>query len=149
MTLITLQDGKVVLRDGKVGTEQACCCEACNETAAFFSYKDIGLDADPDQICADALAYMEWLRDRLIARGFTGVSLRNSVPEGFSVGDENDPETCEFSVIACCENANFEDLQCEVWGDIGPIFGAFNTNVPDQLTGGEACLPLCEDNPLP
>ena len=26
MTLITLQDGKIVLRDGKVGTEQACCC---------------------------------------------------------------------------------------------------------------------------
>jgi hypothetical protein len=26
MTLITLQDGKLVLRDGKVGTEQACCC---------------------------------------------------------------------------------------------------------------------------
>jgi hypothetical protein len=28
MTLITLQDGKLVLRDGKVGTEQACCCNA-------------------------------------------------------------------------------------------------------------------------
>lgn len=27
MTLITFQDGKVVFRDGKVGTEQACCCE--------------------------------------------------------------------------------------------------------------------------
>jgi hypothetical protein len=27
MTLITFQDGKVVLRDGKAGTEQACCCE--------------------------------------------------------------------------------------------------------------------------
>jgi hypothetical protein len=26
MTQITLQDGKIVLRDGKVGTEQACCC---------------------------------------------------------------------------------------------------------------------------
>jgi hypothetical protein len=26
MTLITFQDGKVVMRDGKVGTEQACCC---------------------------------------------------------------------------------------------------------------------------
>jgi hypothetical protein len=26
MTLITIQDGKIVLRDGKVGTEQACCC---------------------------------------------------------------------------------------------------------------------------
>jgi hypothetical protein len=27
MTTITFQDGKVVLRDGKVGTEQACCCQ--------------------------------------------------------------------------------------------------------------------------
>jgi hypothetical protein len=26
MTLITLQDAAVVMRDGKVGTEQACCC---------------------------------------------------------------------------------------------------------------------------
>lgn len=26
MTQITLQDGKIVLRDGQVGTEQACCC---------------------------------------------------------------------------------------------------------------------------
>jgi hypothetical protein len=29
MTLITFQDGTVVVRDGKVGTEQACCCEDC------------------------------------------------------------------------------------------------------------------------
>ncbi len=29
MTLITFQDGKPVLRDGKVGTEQACCCSKC------------------------------------------------------------------------------------------------------------------------
>lgn len=26
MTLITVQDGKIVFRDGAVGTEQACCC---------------------------------------------------------------------------------------------------------------------------
>lgn len=26
MTSITFQDGKVVMRDGKVGTEQGCCC---------------------------------------------------------------------------------------------------------------------------
>ena len=26
MTLITFQDGKAVMRDGKVGTEQGCCC---------------------------------------------------------------------------------------------------------------------------
>lgn len=29
MTLITFQDGKVVMRDGQVGTEQACCCRDC------------------------------------------------------------------------------------------------------------------------
>jgi hypothetical protein len=29
VTRITLQDGKIVLRDGKVGTEEACCCGAC------------------------------------------------------------------------------------------------------------------------
>lgn len=29
MTLITVENGKVVLRSGKVGTEQACCCEQC------------------------------------------------------------------------------------------------------------------------
>jgi hypothetical protein len=37
MTLITLDDGKVVMRDNKVGTEQACCCNVvcgtdCTET---------------------------------------------------------------------------------------------------------------------
>jgi hypothetical protein len=27
MTLITFQDGSPILKDGKIGTEQACCCE--------------------------------------------------------------------------------------------------------------------------
>ena len=31
MTLVTFDDGKVVLRDGKVGTEESCCCcPPCN-----------------------------------------------------------------------------------------------------------------------
>lgn len=29
MTLITFQDGGVVFRDSKVGTEQDCCCQCC------------------------------------------------------------------------------------------------------------------------
>lgn len=29
MTLITFQDGGVVFRGGKVGTEQECCCQEC------------------------------------------------------------------------------------------------------------------------
>jgi hypothetical protein len=31
VTLITLQEGKLVLRDGAIGTEQACCCGECPE----------------------------------------------------------------------------------------------------------------------
>jgi hypothetical protein len=48
MTLITFEDGKAVLRDGKVGTEQACCCEepcACQ-------YGDLP-DCDIDYIAFD------------------------------------------------------------------------------------------------
>ena len=30
MTQITSQDGKIVFRDGKVGTQQACCCKKCS-----------------------------------------------------------------------------------------------------------------------
>jgi hypothetical protein len=42
VTRITLQDGKIVLRDGKIGTEQACCCdlpeccEYCEGTATVY-----------------------------------------------------------------------------------------------------------------
>jgi hypothetical protein len=40
MTTITVQDGQIILRDGKVGTEQECCCiecqcPACSETFVF------------------------------------------------------------------------------------------------------------------
>ena len=42
MTRITLQDGKIVLRDGKVGTEQACCCDdepcVCPPCSDDFSF---------------------------------------------------------------------------------------------------------------
>lgn len=37
MTTVTVQDGKVVLRDGKVGTEAACCCEVCDVCFVDFS----------------------------------------------------------------------------------------------------------------
>ena len=44
MTLITLQDGKIVLRDGKVGTEQECCCggpcEGCNSPNCCIALKN-------------------------------------------------------------------------------------------------------------
>jgi hypothetical protein len=38
MTLITFSDGKVVMRDGKVGTEQACCCDEFDCTGLVLEY---------------------------------------------------------------------------------------------------------------
>lgn len=48
MTSLTSQDGKLVVRDGKLGTEQACCCGegegdgtgACCECEEFFLVED-------------------------------------------------------------------------------------------------------------
>jgi len=36
MTLITFEEGKAVFRDGKVGTEQACCCDGGEEDQEDF-----------------------------------------------------------------------------------------------------------------
>jgi hypothetical protein len=46
MTLITFQDGKPVLRDGKVGTEQECCCGGgeCDCTLCTGGSVDYELD---------------------------------------------------------------------------------------------------------
>jgi hypothetical protein len=41
---ITIQDGKVVLRDGKVGTEEACCC--CEFVGCRIYYSPGGSDTD-------------------------------------------------------------------------------------------------------
>jgi hypothetical protein len=38
VTRITLQDGKIVIRDGKVGTEEACCCGECEFVGCRIYY---------------------------------------------------------------------------------------------------------------
>jgi hypothetical protein len=40
---ITLQDGKLVLRDGQIGTEQACCCKNCSIKSCAFVAGPLGL----------------------------------------------------------------------------------------------------------
>jgi hypothetical protein len=64
MTLITFQGGKPVLRDGKVGTEQACCCGcipcAC-EKAVDYTFNQRGKwelgDTPPEPTEGEATAY--------------------------------------------------------------------------------------------
>jgi hypothetical protein len=46
MTLITFQDGKVVMRDGKIGTEQECCCE--DEAGPCVDCDNLAYDECPE-----------------------------------------------------------------------------------------------------
>lgn len=47
MTAITVQDGKIVMRDGKVGTEQACCCGGCVCTGECVEGLQLSLGNQP------------------------------------------------------------------------------------------------------
>lgn len=60
MTLITMQDGKVVFKDDKAGTEQACCCNAggdtcsgpCHQTAGYTPFTpDVDCPQITDCVC--------------------------------------------------------------------------------------------------
>lgn len=68
MTLITFQDGKVVMRDGKVGTEAECFCRQCLiffASPPYFGFEEGGF-ATP---CA--LAVLRKVVERLEAAGWT------------------------------------------------------------------------------
>jgi hypothetical protein len=55
MTLITFQDGKPVLRDGKVGTEQACCCGSGNCVQLYIYSNVLDLEDECHQQYIDAV----------------------------------------------------------------------------------------------
>lgn len=47
MTLITVQDGKPVIKDdGKIGTEQACCCDCCCKCVVKVTFPGIFEDGE-------------------------------------------------------------------------------------------------------
>jgi hypothetical protein len=82
MTLITFQDGKPVLRDGKVGTESGCCCCDPNCLTLFAVFDKIYsgggcqnvADSREDEINAEIdfdILYMQTLADNLSAIGWT------------------------------------------------------------------------------
>lgn len=56
MTLITMQRGKVVMRDGKVGTEQACCCQCdpcslCHSPCLSVTFSGFSGSVEPCDEC--------------------------------------------------------------------------------------------------
>jgi hypothetical protein len=60
VTRITLQDGKIVLRDGKAGTEQACCCDGEGGCCCV----DFGVDPDLTTRAECEAAGGDWIPGR-------------------------------------------------------------------------------------
>jgi hypothetical protein len=108
MTLITFQDGRPVLRDGKVGTEQECCCGGCGcvyREGSLVVVTAGGVDATVNPFC---LPYWEGVCN---GSGEICVSAFTLAPDGC--------ETRFFSssqmlVFAGCHSA-------AGWFDNGPV----------------------------
>lgn len=91
MTLITFQDGKPVLRDGKVGTEQACCCGECG--CALREGHSIVVAVDGQDVTADWPGCASG-----ICYGPDGVILGSSGATFYA-----DPDYCESTLICSRE----------------------------------------------
>jgi hypothetical protein len=130
MTRITFQDGKVVLRDGQVGTEEACCCggecECPNECVENLA---ISLGGNPE--CFGGF-YSDFLN---CAGG--GIS---------AVLQCNDGQWLVFVSVCCFENsglcfASYEAvLECEP--DNLPPAGAVDLTETGFFEDGGGCPPL-------
>jgi hypothetical protein len=145
MTQITFQDGKVVFRDGAVGTEQACCCKKeCN--CVVFASQQIDYCTQVDG---------EWQYCSLgqcvpceCGEGWTTTILQEGVLPwgeayrvvGCSYSSDADYETCcspdaprdEFDALADCEAYD-------------AMIASNNTN----FILDEAFVGCFSDNPLP
>ena len=132
MTTIAFQDGKVVMRDGKVGTEQACCCEegplgACCGWVCDYVAEIIWPDIEnPEDI--PAIDTPEgWI---LMPGGVPGVGQYRKVINGEE--NCNDPE-----VVA----AKVTELQAELDAIVAGQ-GGFSQVSLDPDVSGQGCLPI-------
>ena len=103
MTLITFQDGKPVLRDGKVGTESGCCCGCDPCLVRLCQAYDVTVE-NPDDTSAEewacgisANAYL-WLKDALESAGWT-VTITEIPPEELPGDFER---VCSGKIVAEC-----------------------------------------------
>jgi len=153
MTLITFQDGKPVLRDGKVGTEQGCCCGGqcpCVCICPAFQLTEVmrgpspfgPIPADDPDAANQAAALLETIMNaqQKVLQGPTGnftISQRNCEgggPRVQLVDDENSPFWTGYPtywvffpelVATCCgEIENFTgQRQWFYESDRHPVYG--------------------------
>jgi hypothetical protein len=152
MTLITLQDGKIVLRDGKVGTEQECCC-CCVQLIAFPDV--VGVYAEDWECCFKPM-WEEYVA-RLAAAGWTAtiVESEGQDPDGnplIGISMNIDP-CCELD----CEHLNATNPDWNVntrefsnqpegfWVDLSVEGIFFDTPIGGLFFGGFAIGGCCRD----
>jgi hypothetical protein len=171
VTRITIQDGRLVLRDGKVGTEQACCCgedpcipgcECLSVSACGWGTSGNDLSDEENQALADAwLAYtLGWVNannilQRIRDAGYERVLIvdneADAIPTGWSASVNISYNCCgivdeqdEPIVIYDDATANQPwDLPAEIGGLGGGICPS-----PTGEPGGLILFP-CVPNPLP
>lgn len=117
MTSLTSQDGKLVVRDGKLGTEKACCCGdgpgVCCECEGVGTIASSGQapSSDPSgmQESVDSMnAGADELAAQLLANGYECIEIiygefRSDGPEGAEYS-----ETPTFISARCCGTRDTE-----------------------------------------
>ena len=131
MTLITLQDGKIVLRDGKVGTEQACCCgsggDPCVPGCVCETYgcSSGGLSCGEGEARGNEwlASIYQWVADQglvaaLEANGYTSISEQGDVsnlPGGTCTDENGNTIPYDPAIHQPCILGNVQCDCCDVW----------------------------------
>ena len=173
MTPITLQDGKIVLRDGKVGTEQACCCgcpQGCECLSALVCARGASGLTDEDgnfltqedyqELADEWLAYtLAWMEANNILSaiedaGYEAVVISNQGADSTPFG-----WTANVNIsYRCCGEIDTEAEPIVIYDDDTAAEPWDEPAVPSGIGGGDICpgsfggggyfeLPPC--NPLP
>jgi hypothetical protein len=164
MTLITVQDGKVVLRDSKVGTEQECCCQCdpclfrlCTAYAVCLT----GEEGSPEneielQLCDELAAQFLWLKAALESVGWSVTISEWPLDEIPQPGCDEEPffgYGCRQKIVATCSLCDFYSLEDGEWLDfeqyaidnpipsITAVLSEENTFYPEELFGSFPCDP--------
>lgn len=159
MSPLTVQDGKLLLRDGKLGTEQGCCCKKpCNcDANNVYSPNAVPLGCDIDYIAVQFefsfgnCGAETIVKDVLLNRDNSWIALDEATQSdgckfGFacSLLCVNNVYRINFSVSGlngsdnngnpCCGAASANDLPplCDIVGVDPPYFGAYYNCPPGQ-----------------
>lgn len=119
MTLITFQDGKPVFRDGKVGTEQECCCGCPScislDLFKFNEYSDASFDVQARY--DEVKPFFDALQENLEAAGWTTARTDRlffgDAEENAGVGPGNS-HGLDIKITATCECCIEDISQCQL-----------------------------------